>query len=144
MSLSKKARYIQSYKDAYTAEGICASDHGDTEAYCSYCKQHFSIGHGGLHDIKRHKGTQKHLSCMADSKKNAAMAGCMSKFVSGQSFDTLESSVLKAEVMFTETLVKLNLPISAADTLNKIIPAAFPDSAILISMFLLFIIYTED
>lgn len=81
---------------------------------------------------------------MADSKKNAAMAGCMSKFVSGQSFDTLESSVLKAEVMFTETLVKLNLPISAADTLNKIIPAAFPDSAILISMFLLFIIYTED
>ena len=38
--------------------------------------------------------------------------------------------VTRAEVMLTETLVKLNVPLSAADTLEKVVKIAFPDSAI--------------
>ena len=38
--------------------------------------------------------------------------------------------VTRAEVMLTETLVKLNVPLSAADTLKKVVKIAFPDSAI--------------
>ena len=38
--------------------------------------------------------------------------------------------VPRAEVMLTETLVKLNVPLSAADTMKKVVKIAFPDSAI--------------
>jgi hypothetical protein len=48
----------------------------------------------------------------------------------GRQIDESELKTLKAEVMFTELVAKLNLPLTVSDAITKTCKAAFPDSKI--------------
>ena len=59
------------------------------------------------------------------AKSNA----CIRQFLPQPEME-LEKSVIKAETMFTEMIVKLNLPLTAADKISRVVKVAFPDSKI--------------
>ena len=55
----KPARFLSSWT---LPPGITASSKGPSFAYCKFCKDNFSVTHGGCNDMKRHvqgKGHEK-------------------------------------------------------------------------------------
>ena len=60
-SKRKPARFLSSWT---LPPGITASSKGATFAYCKFCKDNFSVTHGGCNDVKCHvqgKGNEKVL-----------------------------------------------------------------------------------
>ena len=47
---------------------------GTKFAYCKLCYCHFTVSHGGIHDIKRHVDCQKHKLKFNESDKSAKIA----------------------------------------------------------------------
>ena len=80
--------------------------------FCDYCGVDLDITHSGQYDIDSHCKTKKHRNYV-DAKKDAAGSQKLSTFFSveqkssGTTSDDL--GVIRAQVMMTETLVKLNV-----------------------------------
>ena len=121
-----KAQYDQRYLDKYSKiPGITHSKKGSSFAHCNYCNIDFNISHSGSYDISRHCERKGHKDMERMAKSNA----CIRQFLPQPEME-LEKSVIKAETMFTEMIVKLNLPLTAADTISRVVKVAFPDSKI--------------
>ena len=127
----KKPRQCQQFLDKYTLNfpGIKRSTIGPTFAHCTFCNDDFSIHHGGADDIKRHFASQKHKS-RKQMKKSAATMQDIKTFMprSSEELTSLDKLVIAAETKMTELIVKLNLPLSPADTITKAVKSMFPDS----------------
>ena len=113
--------------------GISRSSLGDSYAHCDYCKCDFSIAHSGSFDIQGHLKTKKHtnyLSLARDAK--AVNQPKLNMFMpsSSSTLSAVDRDIIRAEVMVTESLVKMNASLSSADVFTKVVKAAFPDSKI--------------
>jgi hypothetical protein len=128
ISPKKNKNYLQTYRPAYSnIKGIQASQKSVFHAYCTYCKTDFSIRHSGRYDITRHQNENKtHKKMVVAAKGNqAVLTGFMPQRV-----DETQQKVLRAETMYTDLIIELNLPLSVADKFNKVHKKAFPDSEI--------------
>jgi hypothetical protein len=107
--------FLSKYKQT---PGIVESAKGATFARCEYCDCDFSISHSGTFDIGRHCAGKEHKD-RVEIKKSAAGCSKMDHYLISKSVTPGEENVIKAEVLMTEFIVKMNLPLSAADTLSK-------------------------
>ena len=57
---AKRAKRDCSYKVEWKSSGVSESRRGRNFAHCDSCGTDFNIGHGGVHDIKKHFATAKH------------------------------------------------------------------------------------
>ena len=120
----------QEFLPRYTKEpGIVESDLGKSYAHCRYCRMDFSIARSGQFDISRHCKSKTHAEHV--KVKNAAVGSQdITKFMPTQRIMPSEQAVIRAEAMFTELIVKMNLPLSTADVVSKTVKSAFPDSRV--------------
>ena len=98
-----------------------------------YCLSDINISHSGQFDIETHCKSMKHKKYVSAKKDVEKCPKLPAFFTSTPKTTKCGPEVLdvtRAEVMLTETLLKLNMPLSAADTLKKVVKIAFPDSAI--------------
>ena len=57
--------------------GITASSKGPSLAYCKFCKDNFSVTHGGCNDVKRHvqgKGHEKRYKEVSENRTMESFA----------------------------------------------------------------------
>ena len=94
-------------------------------AYCKYCKQDFSIQHGGRDDCRRHIKSKKHVDY---SKLQSGNHKVSSFFETKES--PIELQVTNAEVLFTNFLIEQNVPIAVSDHAGSLFRKMFPDSEI--------------
>ena len=80
-----------------------------------------------MYDIKRHRDTDSHKKFEKESKGVQSISNLFKR--SEPSCD-LTSQTTAAEVIMTDLIVNLNLPITAADKITKAVKKAFPDSKI--------------
>lgn len=88
---TKKAKRECSYQSDWHNCGVSASKRGSNFAHCDCCGVDINIGHGGVHDVRKHLATTKHqeMSKASSSSKNL-------KALFRQS--PIEESVTRAEV----------------------------------------------
>lgn len=119
-NVKKKGQvFIESYK---SIPFITHSVKGPAFAKCIVCFSDFSIVHGGIYDIKKHCARVKHIS-NAEAHSNQPQLLFKSK-------DDHRDDVIRAEVLFTEFLIKHNIAHSVADDVSLLFKKMFPDSAI--------------
>ena len=94
-------------------------------AYCKYCKQDFSIQHGGRDDCRRHIKSKKHVDY---SKLQSGNHKVSSFFETKES--PIELQVTNAEVLFTNFLIEHNVPIAVSDLAGPLLRKMYPDSEI--------------
>ena len=124
----KNRKYDQKYLPEYSKiPGIAPSRIDIYHAYCQYCRKDFSIRRSGRYDINRHCRSTSHDDYVKLSRENRVMTNFIS---SGNNISEQNKAVIRAEVMFTDMITELNLPIAAADTINKVVKKAFTDSQI--------------
>ena len=87
----------------------------------------FSIKYGGLNDITKHVGGQKHKNL---SKQKASMPSLNNFFKTDKKSNDKETDVIAAEVAMVDLVVELNLPLSTLDKINKVVKKVFKDSDI--------------
>ena len=123
MAQNQKKYYYQQFKDTYkTFPGITASKLSEKSAYCRECKLDFSVSHGGLTDVKRHVASKKHQENITASSNT--------KTISNYFINNENTSVINAEVLFSEFLIEHSLPLAVADHASKLFKRMFPDSEI--------------
>lgn len=126
---------IQRFTEKYTKTWpfIAKGQKGDLWAFCTVCKNDFSISHGGGNDIERHITTAKHKKFATEKEKTnklrkiTTVLETASTSTSNEDFD---SDVIRAEVMLVEIITELNLPFTALDTFTKACKVMFKDSKI--------------
>lgn len=125
-SAQKKPKVVQKYKQDYNSEWpvLKASSTSISSAFCTLCRVDFSVAHGGRNDCQRHINTKKHLDIVNASDQTAR------KQISGYFTQQKDTSVINAEVLFSEFLIEHNLPIAVADHAGPLFRAMFPDSEI--------------
>ena len=124
----RRTKYWQKFLPKYNdIPGIKASRKGEAFAYCVYCRDDFKIANSGLYDIKRHRETASHVNLEKKAKGSQSISNL---FSSQPEVSQISTQIIKAEAMMTDFIIDLNLPITAADRLNKILKKAFPDSKI--------------
>ena len=120
----------QEYLDKYCQQpGITPSRLRKTYASCKYCSKIISIASSGQFDISRHCETKGHLKNV-ELLKAASSTPSIVNFMPSKSATPNQLAVVKAETMFSELIVKMNLPLSTADIISKTVKSAFPDSQI--------------
>lgn len=98
---------------------------GDSDhTYCDLCKGDFPVVHTGRDDCHGHVLSNKYSDCANLLKNNGGIK--MGFFFSNKR----DHDVLRAEAMTEDLVVKLNLPMTAADCISKPINAIFHDSEI--------------
>ena len=117
---SKEKRRVQEFRPKYEEDWpfIKPGKKGQTFAFCDICVCDIGISSGGHNDIKRHVGTEKHKT-NAKRRKEEANNQITGFFVQKQSDKSEDSGVIRAEVMMTDLVVELNLPLAAMDKFNK-------------------------
>ena len=113
-----------SYHQDWKNSGLSASKRGSSYAHCDSCGTDINIGHGGVHDIKRHLATTKHQEMAKVASSNQSLRTLLNK----QS--PIEKSVTRAEVLFSNFIAEHNLPFALADHFTHLTRAMFPDSQI--------------
>ena len=84
-------------------------------AFCTVCNSEFSIKYGGLNDITKHVGGQKHENL---SKQKASMPSLNSFFKTDKKGNHKETEVITAELAMVALVVELNLPLSTLDKIK--------------------------
>ncbi|KAK7088846.1 hypothetical protein V1264_025046 [Littorina saxatilis] len=79
-----------------------------------------SVAYAGKYDIERHCSSKTHLDKVA-TKKSAESCQGIIKFIPTKLILPEEKAVVRAEAMFSEMIVKMNLPLSTACYLTKFI-----------------------
>ena len=120
----------QEYLDKYCQQpGITPSRLRKTYASCKYCSKIISIASSGQFDISRHCETKGHLKTV-ELLKAVTSTPSIVNFMPSKSATPNQLAVVIAETMFSELIVKMNLPLSTADIISKTVKSAFPDSQI--------------
>ena len=124
----KRARVLQEFKDSYTKmPGLQRLTLGDDHAFCVYCLSDINISRSGQFDIETHCKSmirmkhKKYVSAKKDVEKCPKLPAFFTSTPKTTKSGPEVLDVTRAEVMLTETLVKLNVPMSAADTLKKVV-----------------------
>lgn len=109
MALIKTKQYFQAYKEYYSKDfpSIKASREGEKFAFCEICWSDFSISHGGKFDVSRHLKTFKHL----EYAKSSSTCRKLDNFLKNDA----QLNIVKAELLFTSSLVEHNVSLLAAD-----------------------------
>ena len=97
------------------------SDKGVSFAYCACCERHFSVGHGGKYDLKKHSNTELHTKSAKASKPVPVSTFFVNKD---------DQLVIKAETLFSNFIAEHNLPFAVADHFTRLCKDMFPDSKI--------------
>ena len=126
--ISEKKR-LQQFRKEYTDQFsfIIKGKNDEGSAFCTVCNSEFSIKYGGLNDITKHVGGQKHKNL---SKQKASMPPLNSFFKTDKKSNDKETDVIAAEVAMVDLVVELNLPLSTLDKINKVVKKVFKDSDI--------------
>ena len=103
------------------------SKKGATFAYCSVCGSDFSVGSGGLDDVKCRCKTLKHTRMLKDIGAQLSMSLSL---LCGPSRPTLNEQVITAELYFTSFIVEHNLSFYSADHFMELCKVMFPSSEI--------------
>lgn len=118
-------KYDQVWKEAYSQnKGIVRSDKGPSFAFCELCSTHFSIRASGAYDIKKHCNTSKHTSA---AKASSSTSKPLTSFFASKTAG-LDTSVIRAEVVFTKFLIDRNLPLAISDDVGDVLRSMFPNS----------------
>ena len=119
---------LQQFRKEYTEQFpfIIQGKNDDGSAFCTVCNSEFSIKYGGLNDVMKHIGGQKHNNL---SKQKASMPSLNSFFTPKKNNDK-ETDVIAAEVAMVDLVVELNLPLSTLDRINTVVKKVFKDSDI--------------
>lgn len=145
MQKSKKQNriYRQRFKLEYRQEfpTLSTSSRGPDFAHCTVCKSDFSVAHGGRNDCIKHVQRQAHQKA-EECMKNVS---CI-KSAFGAAAYNLQHQTTLAEAMICRMVADLNLSLSAAESISKMLPVMFPDSKIaageLINLFIYFFFCT--
>ena len=126
------AKRKQTYVEAYGKDFkfIQPSRKGEYFAFCVYCRCDLDISHAGRNDIVRHSKSQKHKAYEVDVTKTASMTAFLKTDSAKEKEEELELKTTRAELMMSELITELNLPLSAADLMTKAVKKMFPDSEI--------------
>ena len=93
---SKAARYLSSWT---LPPGITAKGKGPSFAYCQFCKDNFSVTHGGFNDVKHHVHSEGHEKRYKEVSENRTMESFTVEHVSN-----LSSKIILAEVAMQHNL----------------------------------------
>lgn len=63
------------------------------KAHCLLCRKIFPVSHGGLHDVKTHAKSKRHISLLQQQENRASTTG-----TGGQLWPTLESHYLNPSI----------------------------------------------
>ena len=91
---------------------------------CSICKKDFSIGHGGLNDVKRHVLSKSHVNSAAVKKQQPTV----SSLFKSCDYTPIQLATIAAEVKFSNFLVEHNLPLATADHAGDLFRSMFLNS----------------
>ena len=97
----KRARFLSSWT---LPPGITASSKGPSFAYCKFCKDNFSVTHGGCNDVKRHVQGKGHEKRYKEVSENWTMESFTVEHVSN-----LSSKTILAEVAMFNFIAQHNL-----------------------------------
>eukprot|EP00916_Digyalum_oweni_P000838 GHVL01001670.1.p2 GENE.GHVL01001670.1~~GHVL01001670.1.p2 ORF type:complete len:135 (+),score=8.26 GHVL01001670.1:910-1314(+) len=111
----KQHIFLEKYKKE---PGIVESTVGNSHAHCKYCKSDFSVAYAGKYDIERQCSSKTHLDKVA-AKKSAESCQGIIKFIPAKIIPPEEKAVVRAEAMFSEMIVKMNLPLTTADVISR-------------------------
>ena len=141
----KKPKYVQKFKTDYERDFPCvtSSSRGADFAFCTACRSHLSIGHGGRNDIKRHIDTEAHKAC--EKSRGPQISNFFKLVKPKDDSGTLESEVTRAEATLCYVIAESNLSLSMSDKLVRAMKFMFPDSKIAAGMlpflFFVFLVY---
>lgn len=121
----KKSKKSQKYRQDYTKEWPCLleSSLSPEHVFCTVCSRDICISHGGRDDCRRHIEATVHKKKANDRQANKKL----SAFLTTQGDET---SVIKAELLYTAYISEHNLPISCTDHAGPLFRKMFPDSKI--------------
>ena len=85
----------------------------------------FSIASGGIHEVKRHIASKRHIEFAQQSSDQIKITSAAFKK------DTLADQVIASEIYFATFVAGHNIPSSAADNFTKLCKSMFPDSKLL-------------
>eukprot|EP00745_Piridium_sociabile_P033690 TRINITY_DN57899_c0_g1_i1.p1 TRINITY_DN57899_c0_g1~~TRINITY_DN57899_c0_g1_i1.p1 ORF type:complete len:405 (+),score=95.04 TRINITY_DN57899_c0_g1_i1:479-1693(+) len=121
---ARQQHYLASYSKDFPC--IAPSKLGPTYARCNVCDIDFVVTHGGASDVSAHVKTLGH------KKKGVAIeqSSKLTTFFTSKTPSAGESSVIRAETLFTHFLVEHNIALSAADHAGRLFREMFADSKI--------------
>ena len=128
----KKKKYLQKFKPQYKKDfpDMISSSKGAEWAFCTKCKLHFTISHGGKNDIKRHVSCESHKSSCASSSGPQITNFFTAAVTKDDAKGKLEDDITKAEATLCRVIGHCNMPIATADMLTQCVKYMFPDSKI--------------
>lgn len=88
-------------------------------AFCIICSLDLKFGHGGRHDLRQPKKSERHEKLAGTVQINRRVTYMFQK----------EESLSKAKVLFTNFIAENNLTILVADHFTYLVQRMFPDSA---------------
>ena len=95
-------------QDSWTKYRLKQSKRGSTYAYCTVCHCDFSVGGGGLHDVKRHCSSLRHMRLLKETDGQPSI---------NSRDQSLSEQVMVAELYFTSFIVEHN-PIISLSSAN--------------------------
>ena len=125
--MSKKTKYNKSWQDSFDWVSQVKEDYH--AARCNICNKVFSIGSGGVSDLKQHSKTAKHTKNAALMKGQSAFRSNSFKLQGGTSKPTLltdKEQVLNAEIIEAIHSVDSNQSFSASNGSGKRYKKMFP------------------
>ena len=124
----KRARHVASkWQEGWRKYHLTRSRKGASYAFCTLCSNDLSIGGGGLHDIKRHVGSVKHMQMLRDLHSQPSITSAMA---SSSQAESPQDQVTKAEVYFAFFVAEHNLSFSTGDDFTKLCKKIFPNSKV--------------
>ena len=123
---NKKKVYFQTFRSEYTKafSFFVASRKGEKHGFCNICRCDISISHGGRNDLVAHTKSKKHIEFVDGESCNRKLP------ITGFFAKNTDHSVIRAECLFTRSIVEHNLPIALADHAGPLFRKMFPDSEI--------------
>ena len=106
---AKRSRQCHRWQDCWSKYRLKQSKRGSTYAYCTVCHCDFSVGGGGVHDVKRHCSSLRHMRLLKETDGQPSISCVFNS--RDQSFS---EQVMVTELYFTSIIVEHNLPFASA------------------------------
>lgn len=125
---TKKGHHVPSkWQSGWTKYRMKESRKGPSFVFCTVCQVDVSVAGGGVHEIKRHLETNKHVKGLKDVAAQPAIAQAMAV---GQQHTKLSEKTIQSEVYFTKFVAEHNLSFRTAEHFSKLVKVMFPDSKV--------------
>lgn len=121
----------QKYRIEYGVTWPCLgpSKKSEGHVYCSICNSDFTVSHGGKCDCRRHMESKAHLELTRLQNSNHSLTA-MFKTPNSSLAEKHRRTIIRSEAMLISVISELNLSLSSADLLTKVIQEMCPDSKI--------------